>query len=48
MKSVIVSNSLDRVHIDFLHFVHLFMREAFSELHVFDLINAEELHLLIL
>jgi len=24
------------------------MREAFSELHVFDLINAEELHLLIL
>lgn len=48
MRSVIVFNILDRVHIDFLHIVHLFMRGAFFEFNVFALINTDELHLAIL
>lgn len=45
---MIVFNILDRVHIDFLHIVHLFMRGAFFEFNVFALINTDELHLAIL
>ena len=48
MRSVIVFNSLDRVHIDFLHFLHLFMKEALFDFHVFALINVEEVQLVIL
>ena len=45
MRSVIVFNSLHRVHIDFLHIAHLFMKEALLDLHVFTLINADEIYL---
>jgi|GEM_PF-4086598 len=48
MRSVIVFNSLHRVHIDFLHIAHLFMKEALLDLHVFALINADEIYLVIL
>lgn len=48
MRSVIVFNSLHRVHIDFLHIVHLFRKEALFDFHVFALINVEEVQLVIL
>ena len=48
MRSVIVFNSLRRVHIDFLHIVHYFMKEALLDLNVFALINADEIYLVIL
>lgn len=45
---MIVFNSLHRVHIDFLHIVHLFRKEALFDFHVFALINVEEVQLVIL